>query len=96
MAEQEERKPRGRRANPNNLNEKGEDVGNKMIGRPEGAHIPLEKGSSTTLEVLIQTPMGRLDKKVYEVFEKYTVVKGKKKLRGKYRRLVKTIKGVKG
>lgn len=63
----------------------------KAIATPEN-NAPRSKPESVkkevkTVEVLIQTPTGRLDKKTYEVYRSNNA---------SYRRLIKLEKGVKG
>lgn len=75
-----------KRVNANNVNEKGEDVGSKIPGRPS-ERPSTEKRNVETKEILFSTPSGKLCKNIYEVFRTGT---------GTHRRLIKTLKNVKG
>ena len=77
-----------RRRNSNNIAPNGVEMPSGAIpGRPIGSNKPQAKREVRTVEILIQTPTGRLDKKVYEEY---------RNSKGKYRRLIQTIKGVRG
>lgn len=74
--------------NPRNLNEKGEDVGTKIPGRPVGANKKeAPKADPKRTEILFQTPTGKLCKKIYETVRTKNA---------SYRRLVAIEKNVKG
>jgi hypothetical protein len=90
MAEQEEIKRRGRPAKVEDL-QPVEDKIAKALSTPENT-APRRKAKAVkkdvkTIEVLIQTPTGRLDKKTYETYRSNNA---------SYRRLIKLEKGVRG
>ena len=92
-----EKRVRRSTAKANNIDQAGNVPDNKIIGRPKNAEKGVETEAITTKEVFMQTPTGRLDKKTYQIFKKYvTKQDGTKVLKGKYRKLLKIEKGVKG
>jgi hypothetical protein len=84
--------------NPRNLKDDGVTEPKSVLpGRPVNAEKPAEVKGGKQIEILMLTPSGRLDKKTYEIYEKYvTKEDGTKALKGKYRKLVKIEKGVRG
>jgi len=81
----------------NQIDDAGNVPENKIIGRPKNAEKKAENEEVTTKEILMLTPRGRLDKKTYQIFKKYvTKQDGTRACKGKYKKLLKIEKGVKG
>lgn len=72
--------------NPRNVNDKGENVGTKIPGRPVVAKKEAPVVGKRT-EVLFQTPSGKLCKKIYETVRTKNA---------SYRRCIQVLKNVKG
>ena len=98
MAEKRVRRPRASKSvvDLNDLDQAGNVPENKTPGRPKNAEKRADNVNIRTQEILMLTPRGRLDKKTYQIFEKYvTKQDGTRALKGKYKKLLKIEKGVK-
>ena len=99
MEEKRARRPKVNKSlvDINDLDDSGNVPENKTPGRPKNAEKRAENKDITTKEILMLNPRGRLDKKTYQVFEKWvTKQDGTRALKGKYKKLIKVEKGVKG
>lgn len=79
---------RRQRVNPNDTDAAGVvHESNKIPGRPLGSNLPQEKRNIERKEIMFLTPKGKVCKNIYEIFRTKS---------GTHRRLVQTIKNVKG
>lgn len=83
VVEVEVKKPRGRQA----VDKVAKALSTPFSGAPKAKVLDAKVKDVKEVEVLIQTPSGRLDKKIYQTFRTAT---------GRYRKLLRIIKGVKG